>query len=90
MASPIRIFNYINRFTKSKSSELINLTKVSQIQLENKRIKFTLDKKDDIFGIMFVIAGGGSAIKNIYYDTHEEAKKEFDDIYDQLDKFYKK
>jgi hypothetical protein len=50
MASPFRVYNFVHRIFKTKSSELINLTKVSRVELDNKYIKFHLNEKDDIFG----------------------------------------
>lgn len=90
MASPFRVYNFLHRITKTQSAELINLNKISSIKLQNKLIKFTIDEKDSICGNMFIFFGGGSVTKRIYFDTHEEAKTEFEEIQKHLEQFYKK
>jgi hypothetical protein len=45
MSSPLRMYNFINRITKLQSAQLINLTKVSHIELENKKIILLFMKK---------------------------------------------
>jgi len=90
MSSPFRLYNFVNRFTKTEYTELINLNKVISIELKNKLIKFTLDEKDSIFGNFIIFNGGGSVVKRIYHNTNEEAKQEFEDIQTHLNQIYKK
>ena len=90
MSSPFRLYNFVNRFTKTEYTELINLNKVISIELKNKLIKFTIDGNNSIAGNWFVFGGGGSLIKRVYHNTHEEAKKEFEDIQTHLNQIYKK
>ena len=90
MASPFRVYNFVHQIFKTESAELINLTKVSRVELKNKCIKFHLDEKDDIFGNFIMFYGGGSITKRLYYNTNEEAKHEFEDIQKQLDQIHKK
>jgi hypothetical protein len=90
MASPIRVFNVMHRITKTQSTELVNLTKISRIEIKNKKISFTMaHETDSFFGNFIIFSGGGNVTKHIYYDTPEEAKQEFDSIQEQLDKYYK-
>ena len=49
MSSPIRVFTFINRITKTHSSELVNLTKVSRIEIKNKKISYTMAYETDSF-----------------------------------------
>ena len=90
MTSPFRVYNSVSRIFKTKSSELINLTKVSRVQLDNKCIKFHLDEQEDILGIFPIFYGAGSITKRLYYSTNEEAKKEFEGIQTHLEQIYKK
>jgi hypothetical protein len=90
MASPFRVYNFVHRIFKTETSQLINLNKVSSIELKNKCIKFTLDEKEPIFGFIMMIVGGGSVTKHVYCSTNEEAKKEFEDIQKYLEQVYKK
>lgn len=90
MASPFRVYNFLHRITKTQSAELINLNKISSIKLQNKLIKFTIDEKDSICGNMFIFFGGGSVTKRVYFDTHEEAKTEFEEIQKHFEQFHKK
>lgn len=90
MASPFRVYNFVNRIFKKETVELINLTKVSQVELKNKCIKIHLDEKGDIIGNFFLFYGGGSITKYYFYSTNEEAKKEFKDIQTHLEQIYKK
>ena len=91
MSSPIRVFNFIHRITKTTSTELVNLTHISRIEVKKNKLQFTMaHEKDSFFGNLIIFSGGGNVTKYIYYDTPEEAKQEFDSIQEQLDKFYKK
>lgn len=36
---------------------------------------------------MFIFFGGGSVTKRVYFDTHEEAKTEFEEIQKNLNNF---
>lgn len=90
MASPFRMYEFINRFTKTRSSEIIMLSKVSNIELKNKVIKFTMDEQHSFFGNFIMFMGGGSVEKRIYFDTNEAAKIEFEDIQKHLTQLHKK
>jgi hypothetical protein len=90
MTSPIRVYNFIHRIFKTEAAQLINLNKVSSIELKNKCITFTLDEKEPIFGFIMIVGGGGSVTRRIYFDTHERAKTEFEDIQNHMDKFLQK
>lgn len=90
MTSPIRVYNFVHRIFKTETAQLINLNKVSSIELKNKCIKFTLDEKEPIFGFIMMVVGGGSVTRRIYFDTHEHAKKEFEDIQNNMDNFLQK
>ncbi len=82
MASPFRVYNFVHRIFKTESSELIMLSKVANIELKNKVIKFTMDEQNSFFG--------GAIERRIYFDTNEQAKKEFEDIQNHLEQIYKK
>lgn len=90
MSSPIRVFNFIHRITKTQSTELVNLTHISTIEVKKNKLSFTMaHEKKSIMGGFVIFSGGDNVTKYINYDTPEEAKKEFDSIQEQLDKYYK-
>jgi hypothetical protein len=74
MTSPIRIYNFIHRITKSQSQQLINLAMVSSVEQSGKKISFNMANENRS---IFFFSGGESEKKNIYFDTEEDAKKEF-------------
>lgn len=91
MSTPIRVYDFINRITKTRTTELINLTQISRILVKNKYVEFTFsNEKESIAGNFILFFGGKNETKRIYFDTHEEAKKEFDSVQIQLETYYKK
>lgn len=58
--------------------KIINLAKVSAIEIQDKSIECTFDSK--VYGM---------DTQTICYDTHVEATKAFDDIYKDLTSYYK-
>ena len=90
MTSPIRVFNFIHRITKTQSTELVNLTHISRFEVKKNTLSFTMaNEKTSFFGNFIIFSGGGNVTKHIHYNTPEEAKQEFDSIQEQLDKYYK-
>ena len=91
MSSPIRTYFTTGFFTKTKTETLINLTKVSRIELNDNTLKFIISyEKDFTFGSVLLFAGGGPTVQRVTFDTQQEAKKEFDDVRKQLEDYYKK
>ena len=88
MTSPFRLYSFVNQITKTKSHQLINFHKVSKIELKSKVIKITLSNNHELYG-NFIMLSGSPITENIYYDTNEEAQKEFEEIKNYLDKLYK-
>lgn len=84
MSSPYRLFQFVHRITKTQSSELINLTHISKIEVKKNRLYFTMAHEKKFF-----FGGGGNVIKYIHFDTENDAKQEFDSIHEQLNIFYK-
>ena len=52
------------------------------MELCNKKIYFVFDENNYFLS--------GKAVKRIYFDTPEDAKKEFEEIIEQLTEFYNK
>jgi hypothetical protein len=73
MTSLIKIIRTIN------GRMLINLSKVSVIEVKDNYIEYTFDSKIHGITTQFTIS-----------DTSETAKKEFDEIIKVMTKFYKK
>ncbi len=70
---------------------LLNLTKVSTIDLTNNTISFTLaHDRNNIMGSLIWITGGENRTLNYVYNSAEEAQKEFDNIIKDLNNYYKK
>jgi len=90
MPSPFRVYNFVHRIFKTETTELIMLNKVANIELKNKVIKFTMDEQNSFFGNFILFMGGGAIERRLYFDTNEQAKKEFEDIKYHLTEFYKK
>ena len=91
MNSPLRLYSFINRLTKTSTKQIINLTKVSSIDLQKKKIIFNMShEKESIFGGFIIFSGGNTVRYKINFDTQEEAEREFNDVYEQINKFYSK
>ncbi len=84
--SLLRVFNNVKG-----GKYLLNLTKVSSIDLTNKTISFTLaHERNNIMGSFLWITGGKNRTLNYVYNSAEEAQKEFDNIIKDLNNYYKK
>ena len=82
--SLLRIFN------NGKSGKiLLNLTKVSSIDLTDRIISFTLaNEKNLISGSFLFFSGGNSKNINMTYDTAKDAEIDFNKIINDLDNYY--
>jgi hypothetical protein len=91
MSNPFRIYTFVHRIFKTESKKMINLTKVSSVELKGKTVIFNLShEKHGIFGNFIIMSGGETKQERIYYDTKEEAHTEFDNINKQLTDYYTK
>ena len=90
MTSPYRLFQFVNRFTKTPSSELINLTMISRIEVKKNTVQFIMaHEQSSFFGNFIIFNGGGNINKKICFNNSEEAEQEFYSIQEQLNNFYK-
>jgi hypothetical protein len=82
--SLLRIFN------NGKSGKIIlNLTKISSVDLTDRIISFTLShEKKPITGGFLFFSGGNSKDINMTYDTAKDAEIEFYKIKNDLDNYY--
>lgn len=74
---------------KRYGNSIINLSKVVRVDLYKKKIEFTIQSRDSIVG-SFLFFGGGDNRMKLYFETEEEASKEFNDINDDMSRYYKK
>ena len=79
----MRLFQFINIFTKTESSKLINLTHVSQFVAKKKELQLIMNHEIDTF-----FGSGGNTKISIYYDKPEEMQADFNDIQLQLREYY--
>jgi len=91
MSSPFRVYSFMNRIFKTKTQTIINLTKVSRVELSNNTLKFFLShEKENIGGSFLFFSGGNTSIERIRFNTDQEAENEFNDVLKQLVDYYKK
>ena len=91
MTSPIRVYTFVNKIFKTKTHKIMNLTKISSVELNSKTLKINMShEKESIGGGFIFFSGGRSIIERINFDTEEEAQKEFNDILQQFENYYKK
>jgi len=91
MSNPVRIYTFVHRIFKTETKKMINLTKVSSVELKGKWVVFNMShEKHGIFGNLFLMIGGDTKQERIYYDTKEQAHTEFDNINKQLTDYYTK
>jgi hypothetical protein len=68
---------------------LINLTKVPLVRLDNKSLIFNMQTNKGIMGNFLFFLGQDNE-QRVIFSSHEEAKKEFNDISQSLVHYYKK
>jgi hypothetical protein len=91
MSNPYRIYTFVHRIFKTESKKMINLTKVSSVELKGKTVIFNLShEKHGIFGNFIFMTGGDTKQERLFYNTKEEAQTEFDNINTQLTNYYAK
>lgn len=74
---------------KRYGNSIINLSKVVRVDLYKKNITFTIQSRDSITGSILFFGGGDNTMK-LTFQTEEVASKEFNDINDDMSRYYKK
>jgi len=74
---------------KRYGNSIINLSKVVRVDLYKKNITFTIQSRGSIAGSFFFFGGGENTMK-LYFETEDIASKEFNDINDDMSRYYKK
>ena len=91
MSNPIRIYSFVHYIFKTETKKMINLTKVSSVELKKKSVIFNMShEKDRIVGNFIFMTGGDTKQERLFYNTKEEALTEFDNINKQLTDYYTK
>ena len=68
---------------------MINLTKVSSVELKGKSVIFNMShEKNGIFGNFIITSGGDTKQERLFYNTKEDAHNEFNNIEKQLTEYY--
>ena len=89
MANPIRVYSFIHYIFKTETKKMINLTKVSSVELKGKSVIFNMSHdKHGIFGNFILMLGGDTKQERFFYTTKEDAQTEFDNINKQLTDYY--
>ncbi len=85
--SLIRVYNT----SCNTGKRLINLSFVSTVQqFENKIQFYKSNERERFFGSFLFMTGGNSAIEEITCTDEASAKKEFEEIKNILEEYYKK
>ncbi len=86
MSSLLRIVGTV----KSGGKKIINLTKMSSIEIDKNQIIYTYDNVRNVTsGGMFLFSGGDTRQESYTFENEAIAQQEFDSIHKALNNYYK-